>query len=289
MVQSDGPDASSNPRTAAPWWMATLAALPPGRHYGGVPDRRWWVMVGRDLREVDEWHIVPPASSLTLAWGAGGCAIVAGRSSFAVRPGDCMWMGAGVAHRGRNQSGSDFVTLFVDDPRWSLAAQALVPAGARKAPGLVRQQVLQLAALLLRGGASACECGPLLDALLWWAQGVFRTPARPQDASQRLTRAASLLQRPEWVRIRSVAESSAMAPSRLSRDFKRHFHMTPQQYRKQARLALATNALLMGGSITDAAHAACFSDAAHLTRTFRSQYGTSPSNWLQQIGRQAPA
>ena len=65
-----------------------LEALPAGRHYGAARDGQRWTMVGRSLPNVDEWTIVPPLSSLTFAWGAGGCEVLFSGGEFTMRPGD---------------------------------------------------------------------------------------------------------------------------------------------------------------------------------------------------------
>ena len=72
-----------------------LEALPSGRHYGAARDGQCWTMVGRRLSDVDEWTIVPPLSSLTFAWGAGGCEVLYSGGEFTMRPGDLMWIDAG--------------------------------------------------------------------------------------------------------------------------------------------------------------------------------------------------
>ncbi len=69
-------------------------------------------MVGHSVFEVDEWTIVPPLSSLTFAWGAGGCEVLFSDGEFTMRPGDLMWIDAGWAHRGKNIPGSDFLTFM---------------------------------------------------------------------------------------------------------------------------------------------------------------------------------
>ncbi|MBC7792899.1 MAG: AraC family transcriptional regulator [Clostridia bacterium] len=69
--------------------------------------------------------------------------------------------------------------------------------------------------------------------------------------------------------------------------FKQQFRIAPVVYRRQVRLVVATRRILAGGSISVAAHEACFSDAAHLSRTFGNQYGVAPSAWIARVMNRA--
>jgi len=59
--------------------------------------------------------------------------------------------------------------------------------------------------------------------------------------------------------------------------FTRSVGVPLRPYVRWLRLQRAAAELTTGSSVTDAAHAAGFADAAHLTRTFREMFGATPS------------
>lgn len=283
---------SGGPGSTAGAAAERLLALPAGRHYAASRDGNGlWAMIGRDLRDVEEWSIVPPAASLTLCWGRGGCSIAHADGALTVGPGDALWMDAGFAHRGENAPGSDFLTLFLPPGRAvnSPPGPRAVGAAVRRAPPHVADLLLRLAALLLDGRGGRAAAAPLLAAALDWASTAFAAPARrharaPEDDA--VARAAALLRDPAGNNggsIAAVARGVGLTPARLSREFRRRHHVAPETYRRSARLAAATHALGGGATVTEAAHRAGFSDSAHLSRTFRAQYGIAPSRWARLV------
>ena len=267
--------------------FARLLALPSGRHYGASADSDCWVMIGRDLRDVSSWSIVPPAASLTFAWGKGGCSLEFGGGRLRTRPGDWMWIDAGFAHRGENQPGSDFLTVFISDQYVNAAALHVAPIGAaaQRAPSELASMLTRLAVLLLDGVSTQTIEAPFLDTILDWVGTSFE----PHEAGNRrgdlISRAAAMLRDTASGerRIVDIADAVGLSHSELSRQFKRYYRLTPKLYRKQVRLAQATRALAAGSSVLAAAHDAGFSDSAHLSRTFREQYGIAPSRWSRQV------
>ena len=272
--------------------FARLLALPSGRHYGASADSDCWVMIGRDLRDVSSWSIVPPAASLTFAWGKGGCSLEFGGGRLRMRPGDWMWIDAGFAHRGENQPGSDFLTVFISERYVTAAALHVAPIGAaaQRAPSELASMLTRLAVLLLDGAATQNIEAPFLDTILDWVGTSFA----PHEAGNRrgslVLRAAAMLRDPERSerRIVDIASAVGLSHSELSRQFKSYYRLTPKLYRKQVRLAQATRALAAGSSVLDAAHDAGFSDSAHLSRTFREQYGIAPSRWSRLVASAKP-
>ena len=264
-----------------------LISLPSGRHYGASRDSDCWVMIGRDLREVTSWTIVPPAASLTFSWGSGGCALEFGGGSLSMRPGDWMWIDAGFVHRGENLPGSDFLTVFIPE-KYVLAASldiAPIGAAAQRAPIELANMLTRFAICLLDGFSTRTIEAPILNALLDWV-GIAFAPLETIDGHNGpAARAAAMLRADDrnHRRITDIADAVGLSGSELSRRFKAHYRLTPELYRKQLRLARATNALASGSSVLAAAHNAGFSDSAHLSRTFRQQYGIAPSCWSRQI------
>lgn len=265
-----------------------LRRLPSGRHYGASADSGCWIMIGRDLRDVESWSIVPPAASLTLAWGDGGCSLEFAGGSLRMHPGDCMWIDAGFVHRGENMPGSDFLTLFIPEGYVTAAALDRAPIGAARepAPLALRGILASLAAMLLEGGSTQAMEAPLLDATLDWVRAAFapRGGDHPHDPVARA--AAALRDHRSDLSIAAIAQDVGLTQPALSRRFKARFRVTPKLYRKQVRLAFATRALARGCSVTEAAHEAGFADSAHLSRSFQEQYAIAPSRWARLLMRQ---
>jgi len=249
-------------------------------------------MIGRDLRDVTSWSIVPPAASLTFTWGEGGCALEFGGGRLRMRPGDWMWIDAGFVHRGENLPGSDFLTVFIPDKYVTAAALHIAPIGAaaQRAPLELASMLTRLAVLLLDGASTRTIEAPFLDTILDWVGTTFEPQHAVSRHGEPASRAAAMLrdQPSNEVRIVDIADAVGLSRSELSRRFKAYYRVTPKLYRKQLRLALATRALARGSSVLTAAHDAGFSDSAHLSRTFREQYGIAPSRWSRRVAGATP-
>ena len=81
--------------------------------------------------------------------------------------------------------------------------------------------------------------------------------------------------------IEETAARVSLSASRLSHLFRAEIGLPPRRYRLWLRLRDAIRELEKGCSITEAAHAAGFADVAHLSRTFRTMLGFTPSTLLQ--------
>ena len=110
-------------------------------------------------------------------------------------------------------------------------------------------------------------------------------PARPPrpETDARVLRAREVLGSAPGRRmpLAEVAATVSLSPSRLAHLFSARMGMPARRYLLWLRLRDAVGELTRGLSITEAAHAAGFADAAHLTRTFRRMLGFTPSTALQ--------
>lgn len=79
------------------------------------------------------------------------------------------------------------------------------------------------------------------------------------------------------IRLSSLAGALNMSPSWLSHQFTEQVGMPLRRYVLWQRLWRAVESALKGGTLTESAHAAGFSDSAHLSRTFRKNFGVAPS------------
>ncbi len=122
------------------------------------------------------------------------------------------------------------------------------------------------------------------DAIAGHAQGLerlltqfaFHTPERHSDE-----RVSSALERLHQLQRLDVTASEMsdwahLSTSRFAHRFRLHTGMPLRPYLRWLRLQRAAAAIISGASATDAAHAAGFSDGAHLSRTFRRHFGITP-------------
>jgi AraC-like DNA-binding protein len=77
------------------------------------------------------------------------------------------------------------------------------------------------------------------------------------------------------ISIKVLAEKVGLSEGRLIHLFKDQIGVPIRRYLLWARLSDALMHLSKGGSFTEAAHQAGFSDAAHFSRTYRTMYGNS--------------
>jgi AraC-like DNA-binding protein len=85
------------------------------------------------------------------------------------------------------------------------------------------------------------------------------------------------LGRREDLSLRSVSAVAGLSPSRFMHAFTESVGVPLRPYILWLRLQRAACELVEGATATEAAHNAGFSDAAHLTRTFRRMLGLTPT------------
>lgn len=82
--------------------------------------------------------------------------------------------------------------------------------------------------------------------------------------------------------LEGLAKIAGLSPSRLMHVFTASVGVPLRPYVLWLRLQLASGQLMRGASKTEAAHYAGFSDAAHMSRTFRRMLGTTPSELVRR-------
>jgi AraC-like DNA-binding protein len=82
--------------------------------------------------------------------------------------------------------------------------------------------------------------------------------------------------------IAEAARAVNLSPSRASHLFATQTGLAFRTYVLWLRLMRAVETYAAGGSLTEAAHEAGFSDSAHLSRTFRRMFGL-PANALRLV------
>ncbi|WP_394841413.1 AraC family transcriptional regulator [Pendulispora brunnea] len=77
--------------------------------------------------------------------------------------------------------------------------------------------------------------------------------------------------------LEGLAEAVSLSPGRLMHAFSDSIGVPLRPYLAWLKLQRAAAAIVSGMPLAQAAHAAGFADAAHMTRTFRRMFGMSPS------------
>jgi len=87
------------------------------------------------------------------------------------------------------------------------------------------------------------------------------------------------------VRLAAVAAVVHLSPGHLAHLFSAEVGVPLRRYVLWRRLRAALEHAFAGASLTAAAHAAGFADSAHLSRTFRDNFGVAPSFLFEQRER----
>jgi AraC-like DNA-binding protein len=178
----------------------------------------------------------------------------------------------------------------VDSPLALLATLWLEPDARQTRPSTSASTPTRIASLerqelarvvpRLRECWTAGDDSPRALALVDEVLGVLAPPATPPPKLDRRVAAARRL-RPTTLRSRdslaAIAAALSISPSRLTHLFSAELGISPRRYRLWLRLLDAVQELARGSSIAEAAFGAGFSDAPHLTRTFRRMLGFTPA------------
>jgi AraC-like DNA-binding protein len=77
--------------------------------------------------------------------------------------------------------------------------------------------------------------------------------------------------------LEALADAVGLSPGRLMHAFTESIGVPLRPYLQWLKLQRAAGAIVSGESLSAAAHAAGFADAAHMSRTFKKTLGTAPS------------
>ena len=135
-----------------------------------------------------------------------------------------------------------------------------------------------------RSDVGARELGPSLNEarVERWVREQLLRRRRPVGIHPKVDRVLKHLRESLGVAddfsLNSLAGISGLSRSRLMHVFTESTGVPIRPYILWLRLQRATCELMDGASVTTAAQSAGFSDAAHLTRTFRRMLGTTPTD-----------
>ncbi|WP_373046937.1 helix-turn-helix domain-containing protein [Vulgatibacter sp.] len=171
-------------------------------------------------------------------------------------------------------SGCDVLLLFVDPesvPGARLAAS--IEGGASFLDDPARSALL-----------AGLPPAPGRDELSAWAErAISRLAGGPWELPRMHPRAREVVrairdQLPDReVSLERLAERVGLSPSRLLHVFTASVGIPIRPYVRWVRFQLAATAIVAGTPLSEAAAAAGFADAAHMTRTFKEMFGLTPS------------
>ncbi|TQF17814.1 helix-turn-helix transcriptional regulator [Myxococcus llanfairpwllgwyngyllgogerychwyrndrobwllllantysiliogogogochensis] len=174
-------------------------------------------------------------------------------------------------------TGGEVILLFVEpESQDGERLRASLDSPARLFDEAARDALL---ARLPRKGPIAHEAiGPWMEATLEALAGPTEVPApRMHPRVRKLLRHLRAEPAPEDTSLEALSEVAGLSSGRLMHAFTESTGVPLRPYLLWLRLQRAAGALASGRTAGEAAHAAGFSDAAHLTRTFRRMFGTTPS------------
>ncbi len=208
--------------------------------------------------------------------------------------GVCFAAGARTACRIETDAGAPLEKFFF----------ALAGAGARRAltqAGLSHGRARRLAALgelrelaeditrdgRRHGAAAPAVCARLAEVLLL---KIGEEPARAASlgaagdgARTNFERCRALIDRhaAEWQGLADIAAATGLDASSVCRLFRRFLGVSPHQYLRRRKMAIAAGWLIeRGGRVQDAAARVGMDDAFHFSRAFRAVHGVPPSALL---------
>jgi AraC-like DNA-binding protein len=164
--------------------------------------------------------------------------------------------------------------------------EPLFPTGSRCASGPLGETLARVHQSLV-DGADERVIGALLEDV---KRALAETPIASAGHGRRmekqilgLKRAVSLLRADlkTNLSLEVLARESGLSPYHFARCFQRFTGLAPRPYRRLLRAHAARRLLEQGHSTTRAAAEVGFSDAPHLSRTFRAHFGTSPQTWAR--------
>ena len=178
---------------------------------------------------------------------------------------------------------SDAAVLLHVDPDTlegrSLKALGLTPAAASWAGPTGGLHPLTRTPLPRRWEEGEALAQAILSGLL----GRAPRPVPVHPALQRALRVLPAHLEAEDVRLGALAAAVGLSPDRLSHLFADELQLGFRPYVLWLRLQRAAAFLSRGGTLTEAAHAAGFSDSAHLSHTFRRMFGLAPSRLAHAV------
>lgn len=108
-------------------------------------------------------------------------------------------------------------------------------------------------------------------------------PAPARTIDERVSKVIAAIHGSDDLRVSldDAADRACLSPSRFAHLFKQQLGLPYSRYMLWRKLTRAMVVIASSRTLAEAAHAADFADAAHLTRTFNQMFGMAPSLLMQ--------
>lgn len=173
--------------------------------------------------------------------------------------------------------GSEVVLLFVDPESHDGARLMASLQGPVRLIDEAQRETL-LGELPRTGRLKFGAVSQWMESTLQALSGTVEEPRPLHPGVRKLLRHLRAEPAPEDTSLEALASVAGLSPGRLMHAFTESTGVPLRPYLLWLRLQRAAGAIAAGRSLGEAAHAAGFSDSAHLTRTFRRMFGTTPSS-----------
>lgn len=173
--------------------------------------------------------------------------------------------------------GAHVAVLFVDPE--SDAGERLLASRGGAALELVGGAAAEdVRALLAPGGPAARDPAGAVARVLSLGGAPVTAPRRRHPAVRRVLRHLREAPPEADTSLEALAAMARLSPGRFMHAFTETVGVPLRPYLRWLKLERAGAALAAGAPPGEAAHAAGFADAAHMTRTFRRMFGVTPSD-----------
>ena len=189
-----------------------------------------------------------------------------------IHTGSAVFIPAGLQHR---LSANRVLSIYLD--ALSDEARALCGAEEARVIEITPEDIAPIIEVLREPGHTALQV----------RAGVRKSLrlSDPPPPDPRLTKVVEALRSGQMGR-EEMAALVHLSPSRFSHWFVEQTGLPLRSYAKWLRLTQALQHVAKGVRLTEAAHAAGFSDSAHFSRTFRTLLGIDPSSALAEVDLQ---
>lgn len=176
-------------------------------------------------------------------------------------------------------AGAPMAVLFLEpeELHYAILQDAMEGGDWQCLYGLAHEErALQIAGALYRQPHDAATAYRLLDEIIDPEQ---RAPAGNRPLDHRIIRVTQLIKDDvsQSYSVEELAERVNLSPTRLVHLFKEQAGVPIRRFRQWNRMRAVVARVADGGTLTDAALHAGFSDSAHFSRAFRNMFGLKPS------------